>query len=219
MKDILMGKSTTHLKQDGDFWVHHKALDPFRELCEAARKAGFDIRPISVFRPLDGQLAIWNAKARGERSLLDPSGKPLNYPNLSRHEILKAILHWTAVPGASRHHWGTEFDIYDSRALSPWQGPSLTPEESEGPMGAMHSWLDDNLKSFDFFRPYAKDLGGVCPERWHISYRPVSQEYFERYNFQLFCEAIDRADLELAPFIRKEASDIFDRYVRNIAVP
>ncbi len=40
---------------------------------------------------------------------------------LSDLEKCKAMLRWSAVPGASRHHWGTEIDIFD---------PDLLPENT-----------------------------------------------------------------------------------------
>ena len=30
-----------------------------------------------------------------------------------------AILLWSALPGASRHHWGTDFDVFDRAAVPP----------------------------------------------------------------------------------------------------
>ncbi|MBC7428790.1 MAG: D-alanyl-D-alanine carboxypeptidase family protein [Bacteriovorax sp.] len=58
----------------------------------------------SAFRGFDAQLSIWNAKAKGLRTLFDDQGNALDYKTLSSVEIVYAILRWSALPGASRQH-------------------------------------------------------------------------------------------------------------------
>ena len=120
-------------------------------------------------------------------------------------------------PGAGRHHWGTDLDVYDRKALAAGQKVQLTPEEVAGPMAALHAWLDQNIERFDFFRPYREDLGGVAVEAWHLSYRPVARQYFELYDFSLFQEVIAHPELQLADEIAQRDEEIFQRYVRNIS--
>ena len=196
MEDILTGQTTRHIIQEDDFYIHHKAQLAFQQLRQAAAKAGFDIGVASAFRSHQRQLAIWNKKAEQIK--------------------LFAILRWSAIPGASRHHWGSELDIYDRRTLPPGHIIQLTPEEVAGPFAPMHSWLDENLQRFGFFRPYEQNLGGVAPEPWHISYHPVSQVYFEQYDFKLFQKSIAHPQLQLAKQIQDHAQEIFDNYIRNI---
>jgi len=42
---------------------------------------------------------------------------------------VRAILHWSALPGASRHHWGTEIDVIDRAALADGRKAQLIPAE------------------------------------------------------------------------------------------
>ncbi|NIM47861.1 MAG: D-alanyl-D-alanine carboxypeptidase family protein, partial [Gemmatimonadales bacterium] len=86
-------------------------------------------------------------------------------------------LRWSALPGASRHHWGTDLDVYDLAARPEGYEVELIPEEVDagGMFGPLHEWLDGRIAAdaaFGFFRPYERDRQGVAPERWHLSYAP-----------------------------------------------
>lgn len=226
-QDILTGKTTKHLApyEDGGFLIHRDALSDFQKLFEAAHEAGFDLAVCSSYRSYDQQLAIWNAKARGERPLLNSKGDPLEYSVLTPKELIHCILRWSALPGFSRHHWGTDLDVYDRSCMpSPDYKVQLTPQECamDGPFGEFHDWLDDQIitgKSFGFYRPYAHDLGGVSPERWHLSYAPIADLYLHELNFDLFAEIIRESDMELLDFVLKEAKEIYENYVVNITRP
>ena len=91
------------------------------------RPAGFNLQVASSWRSFERQLAIWNGKWRGA-PLLDADNQPLDALQLGDMERLHAIPRWSALPGTSRHHWGTDLDIYDpdclpagtKLALEPW---------------------------------------------------------------------------------------------------
>ena len=80
----------------------------------AAAADGIDLVAFSSFRDFDRQLAIWNGKFRGERPMQDRAGRRSTPGALSPAERVAAILWWSALPGASRHHWGTDFDVMDA---------------------------------------------------------------------------------------------------------
>lgn len=91
----------------------------------------------------------------------------------------------------------------------------LIPQES-GPGGVFeefHLWLDDNLRHFSFFRPYAHDLGGIAPERWHLSYAPLANEFQKLLTYELLEETIASAEIELKPVILKELPEIYQRFI------
>lgn len=160
--------------------LHKSILPAFKRLQHDAQQAGFDLQVISGYRSFERQLAIWNAKAQGLRPLLSNTGKPLDFESLSEPELLEAIMRWSALPSTSRHHWGTDFDIIDAKALTDGYQVKLTPDEccGDGPFANMHAWLDQriaNHQTYGFFRPYDRDRGGVAPEPWHLSYAPLSQ--------------------------------------------
>ena len=98
---------------------------------------------------------------------------------LSPAQQLRMILRYSAMPGSSRHHWGSDLDVYDASAVDTDYRVQLSPVEVApgGLFDSLHRWLDQRMsagESHGFYRPYARDLGGVAPERWHLSYAPLS---------------------------------------------
>ena len=217
MKDIIIGKTQQHLILDevSNLLVHKETYASLKIMREEAARAGFSLKLASAFRSFDQQLKIWNAKAQGLRPLLDSSGIPLDYNTLSPTEIVYTILRWSALPGASRHHWGSDIDVYDGSRLAEGQQVHLVPQESApgGIFADFHLWLDDNIKHFNFFRPYAHDLGGIAPEKWHLSYAPVSDEYQRLLTYELLEETISNSEIELKSIILKELPEIYQRFV------
>ena len=51
---------------------------------------------------------------------------------------------FSALPGASRHHWGTDIDVYDANAVSSDYVVQLSLKEvgSGGVFDSLHKWLD-----------------------------------------------------------------------------
>jgi LAS superfamily LD-carboxypeptidase LdcB len=172
------GRARTHLAElrDPPCLLHRDVVIPFQALRGAAAADGIDLVAHSAFRDFDRQLAIWNGKFRGERPMQDREGGALDVRTLTPAERVEAICWWSAVPGASRHHWGTDFDVVDRNAMPPGFKLQFVPAEYApgGPFERLSAWLDANLHAFGFFRPYATDRGGVRPEPWHLSYAPVA---------------------------------------------
>jgi len=98
---------------------------PFAALRRAARHAGLELVAVSGFRDFDRQLEIWNAKYAGTRPVLDAAGALLDMAVLEPAQRIDAILRWSALPGASRHHWGTDFDLIDAGAVPPVENSSV----------------------------------------------------------------------------------------------
>jgi hypothetical protein len=74
-------------------------------------------------------------------------------------------------------------------------------------------------ESFGFFRPYASDKGGVSPERWHLSYWPISKSYFENYTIELFKKNIEESSIELKEIVLENLPIIYQRYISNVDSP
>lgn len=216
-ENILTGKTQEHLVLDdySKLLVHKNMLPALFSLRQEAKKNGFSLEIASAFRSFDAQLAIWNAKAFGLRTLFDDQGIALDYNSLTPVEIVYAILRWSALPGASRHHWGSDFDVYDKSSMPKDYKVQLLPAESEpdGIFGDFHLWLDENLLNFNFTRPYAIDLGGIAPEKWHLSYYPVSHEYEKALSYDLIKSTIESADINLKEIILKELPKIYQRFI------
>ncbi len=218
---VLIGKTQQHLILDeiSGKLIHHEMKNDFTKLREQARVAGFSLSIASSFRSFEDQLKIWNAKARGERPVLSSTGDVIEISTLSKRELIYAILRWSALPGASRHHWGSDFDVFDSSALPDNYKVKLTPDETDdgGVFAAFHLWLDDNLAKYSFFRPYAIDTNGIAPERWHLSYFPLADNFQKNLSYELIESTIMNSDIDLKETLLNELPEIYSRFI-NISV-
>jgi LAS superfamily LD-carboxypeptidase LdcB len=199
--------------------VHRDLVAAWRQLAQDARAAGFDLVIASGYRDYARQLAIWNAKASGERPVLDDAGSPLRLEALDAWAQVQAILRWSALPGASRHHWGTDIDVYDRAAVADGYQLQLTAEEvaDDGPFGPLHRWLDERIAgdaSYGFFRPYDRDCGGVAPERWHLSYAPTAARYQRQLSAARLFSELDTPALALRSTVTEHWATIYERYIQ-----
>ncbi len=213
---ILSGRSEQHLVEFTGLRVHAAVVQPLVALVDDAAKAGFDLAVASAFRSFERQCVIWNEKATGRRQLLAADESILDSSRLSPEELMFAILRWSALPGFSRHHWGTDIDVYDRSAIPEGYRLRLTLEETVGggPLAPFHLWLDDYLKSHDgFFRPYTRPWGGISPEPWHLSYGPVAAEFQQAQDPQILKALIASIDIALKDAILRHFDEIFERFV------
>lgn len=219
----LTGRARTHVIDIADprCTLHREAAPAFLAMRSAAATAGIELEPVSSFRDFDAQVRIWNEKFRGERTLYDRDGVELVHATLSEPELLDAILCWSAAPGASRHHWGTEIDVIDRTAVPPGVRFRLLPEEyfPGGPFAQLSAWLDANMARFGFFRPYRTDRGGVSPEPWHLSYAPVSQQALEQLSVATLRGALTGSEVDGKVLLLGRLAAIHDRYVASVDAP
>src|SRR5690606_25742758 len=127
-----------------------------------------------------------------------------------------AILRWSALPGASRHHWGTDCDVYDKTAMPQGYTLELTQEEARGYFAALHGWLDVQIASQQaegFFRPYDIDRGGIAPEPWHLSYAPLAQACQQAFCIEHLAEVLQEADMALKEVVLENLSEIYQRFI------
>jgi LAS superfamily LD-carboxypeptidase LdcB len=201
--------------------VHRDTASALRALHDAARADGIELRVASGFRDFERQAAIWNAKWRGERVLLDADGVPLDATALDPDERVDRILDWSALPGASRHHWGCDIDVFDAAALPPGTGPQLLPSEfaPDGPFEPLLAWLEHHAPRFGFFRPYRTDRGGVRPEPWHWSHAPVSLDAQAAIDVDAIAAALQAARIEGVEHVLPRLDALFARFVVAVDAP
>jgi LAS superfamily LD-carboxypeptidase LdcB len=222
----LTGRTEAHLCSASDAEllgarVHRDVVEPFSCLRADAEMAGFDLHVLSGFRAFDRQRSIWNRKARGELPVLDSSAEPVEIDRMSPEELVYAILRWSALPGASRHHWGTDIDVYDERARPAGYEIDLVPAEVErgGMFAPLHEWLDERIATataHGFFRPYDRNRGGVAPERWHLSHAPVADPCEESLTLDILRATVTGSGLELEATVLEHLDEIHERFVINI---
>jgi LAS superfamily LD-carboxypeptidase LdcB len=219
----LTGRTRTHVMEvpEPRCTLHPDAAAAFLALRAAAGEAGIDLIPVSSFRDFERQLTLWNEKFHGQRPLLDRDGQPLERSGLSDVETIEAILMWSALPGASRHHWGTDLDVIDGARLLPGQQAKLVPHEyaAGGVFEHLHQWLASHAEGFGFFRPYDLDRGGVQPEPWHLSYAPLADTALSRLTVGVLHQALSGVDLAGATLVQAQLDSIHQRYVKSVATP
>ena len=183
-KNYLMGKFDPSQRKDfslipvGDttsgnkIYLRKETLDAFLKMQKAADTDEIDLKIASATRNFDYQKNIWNNKWTGI-TLVD--GKNLSLSITDGIERFKKILEYSAAPGTSRHHWGTDIDINDAN--------SEYFETEKG--GEVYEWLTINAPKFGFCQPYDEKgtdrPTGYNEEKWHWSYVPLSKNFTEEY--------------------------------------
>jgi LAS superfamily LD-carboxypeptidase LdcB len=201
--------------------LHYEAVAAFLGMRDAARAEGIDLQAASSFRDFDRQLILWNRKWRGERPLHDRSGALLEHARLSPPQLVDAILAWSAIPGGSRHHWGSDLDVIDAAASPEGYQVQLLPGEyaADGVFGRLTGWLDRNMGRFGFFRPYGSDRGGAGIEPWHLSYAPVAREAVEALSLSVLRDAITAGEVLGKEAVLERLPEIYTRFILAVDPP
>lgn len=180
-----------------DYIVDKLILESYDKLKESLSKFGFALRIESAYRPFERQLSIWNRKASGELKLLSAEGLPMERPT-DEEELMYAILTWSALPGASRHHLGTDLDVVDGNACPAGYEVELTPAECDGMFRPFHEKLTELMgagESFGFQRVFVPGRGRIQPEMWHIAHLPTSRMYLENFSLKGLRALYEKTDI------------------------
>jgi LAS superfamily LD-carboxypeptidase LdcB len=219
----LTGRAGTHIieLQEPRCALHYEVIASFLSMRDAARADGLDLSIASSFRDFDTQLSIWNRKWSGERPLYDRNGLLLERARLADGDVVDVILCWSAVPGGSRHHWGSDIDVFDAAAVTDGYKLQLIPSEyaSDGIFAQLSSWLDRNMQRFGFFRPYRTDRGGVNPEPWHLSYAPVSLPALESLSLSMLRQVLEASSISGKQQVLARLPEIYTRFLLAVDGP
>ena len=219
----LTGRSREHLVELSDprCSLHREVMPAYLAMRAAAGTEGIDLVAFSSFRDFDRQLGIWNGKYRGERPMQDRQGRAISPGTLAPAERVSAILWWSALPGASRHHWGTDFDVMDLAAVPVGYRIQVVPAEYEpgGPFHRLTTWLDRHMHAFGFYRPYATDRGGVSPEPWHLSYAPVAARAQRALSVPGLRAVLAASEIDGKEAVLASLEENFRRYVVDVDPP
>ena len=157
---------------ENQMYLRKEVLEAFIQMAEAANKDEIEINIASAARNFDYQKDIWNKKWTGI-TLVD--GKNLLKSIPDGLERFEKILEYSAVPGTSRHHWGTDIDI---NITIPFYF-----QTKEGKK--VYEWLVKNASSFGFCQTYnlkgSFEQTGYNEEKWHWSYFPLAKEFLQNY--------------------------------------
>jgi LAS superfamily LD-carboxypeptidase LdcB len=219
----LTGQVRTHIAgvAEPNCLLHAQAVRPFLNLRRAALADGIDLTPMSSFRDFGRQLGIWNGKWSGTKPMYDAAGGKLDAAALAPEERVEAILLWSALPGASRHHWGTDVDLVDGNANAQGYADKLTREAFApgGPFARLDDWLEINAPRFGFFRPYLGVRSGVQAEPWHLSFAPIAEKARQALSAGILQAAITAAPLEGKEVVLARLEELHARYVAAIDLP
>lgn len=129
--EILIGKSSTiqPLLKGDKIKLQSEVYDALQKMKKAAKKDGVHIMLVSGYRSFNHQKRIWNRKFDKFRK-----------QGYSVKQCIEKITNYTAIPGTSRHHWGTDVDLSDKYATS------LNNDKRE----RFNQWMRKNEKNSDF---------------------------------------------------------------------
>jgi LAS superfamily LD-carboxypeptidase LdcB len=219
----LTGRSRTHVVDldEPRCTLHAEAVTSFLAMRDAAAAEGIDLVAVSSFRDFERQVELWNRKWRGERPLLDDLGRPLDGSTLDDARRVDAILRWSAVPGGSRHHWGTDVDVIDAAAAPAGYEVQLVPAEYavDGVFAKLAKWLAAHMSRFGFHRPYLTGGAGTAAEPWHLSYWPLSSAALEALTLPVLRSAIAGSGMLGKPHVLERLPEIYTRFVLAVDGP
>ena len=186
-------------------YLRREAYDAFTQMREAALADGVELIILSATRPFDHQKRIWEDKWMGRRVL---HGNILAKDIQDPIERAREILRFSAMPGTSRHHWGTDIDLnsLDNNYFGHGEGKKI------------YDWLQNNAATFGFCQPYTlhgdKREGGYEEEKWHWSYQPMSSVFQKAYE-----ELVDYKDISgFAGWEVASQLDVISRYVLDVSL-
>src|SRR5690606_18777562 len=91
-------------------YLRKEAYEAFLQMYEAAKKDGITLTIVSATRNFNYQKKIWEDKWSGKVLV---QGNDLSKTIQNDSLRSKTILLYSAMPGTSRHHWGTDIDLND----------------------------------------------------------------------------------------------------------
>lgn len=136
----------------------------YNKMYLAAKKDGINLKVISASRTFEEQSWIWEDKWKTNKSKFDTDNALSSY-----------IMQYSAMPGTSRHHWGTEVDLNSTSASYFASGYGLK----------VYTWLSKNAATYGFCQSYnekgtERDTG-YNEEMWHWSYYSLANRFLEGY--------------------------------------
>tara|TARA_R110001592_G_C13191679_1_gene752841 strand:+ start:6215 stop:6931 length:717 start_codon:yes stop_codon:yes gene_type:complete len=173
-------------------YLRDEVYDAFKDMWKAAEDDGIQLIIVSATRNHSYQSGIWNRK----------------WASFGGDENSRAerILQYSSMPGTSRHHWGTDFDL---NALE-----NNYFESGEGLK--IYTWLRANAAKFGFYQPYIAFNNyreqGYREEKWHWSYFPLASKFQRAYNHLV--EYGDLKGFEGDKYAEK--LEVIDAYVNGV---
>jgi len=189
---VLVAPQYTTLNKS-EMYLRKETYDAFLEMEKAATLDKIELKIVSATRNFDYQKNLWNNKWQ-------------SFQEVEGVDRFKKILEYSAVPGASRHHWGTDIDI---NGVNP---PYFKSDKGK----KEYAWLVENASKFGFCQTYNEKSearpNGYNEEKWHWSYLPLARVFTEEYKELITNE--DIGGFAGDEYVTQE--DILNNYVLSI---
>src|SRR3989338_1375001 len=189
-KIYLMGKFDQATKEDfilvpkeyttsgATMYLRQETLGAYLNMRNAANEDKINLRIASATRNFDYQKDIWEKKWKGV-TIVEGKNLAKSFPDGA--DRFRKILEYSAAPGISRHHWGTDIDIKGAE-----------PKYFETEKGEReYAWLAQNAPLFGFCQTYNQKMvnlpgqpireTGYNEEKWHWSYLPLARDFTNQY--------------------------------------
>jgi D-alanyl-D-alanine carboxypeptidase len=144
-------------------YLQKECYEQFINMHNAAALEGVELFILSATRPFQYQKNIWERKW----AKLKAEGKT------DEKQMVSDILRYSAMPGTSRHHWGTDIDLnyLNNHYFESGKGKKI------------YEWLLEHAAEYGFCQPYVpkgeERPYGYEEEKWHWSYMPLAEKYFQ----------------------------------------
>lgn len=165
----ILGLNQSHLKPQGN--LEKNTYKAFLNLKQAAEESQINLQIASGYRSFYDQKRIFESKYRRYTA-----------EGLSELDSIKKIITYSTIPGTSRHHWGTDFDLIDANVVPP-EGDLLLEKNyhGNGPYCRLFEWMITNGPDFGFELVYTNNYyrKGFKYEPWHFSYKPIAQDNYK----------------------------------------
>ncbi|MEA3448417.1 MAG: M15 family metallopeptidase [Bacteroidota bacterium] len=195
-------KADSTLTYFPEIYLRKHTYEAFLKMHQAALKDSIDLIIRSGTRTFYEQRYLWNQKFTGKRK----HGKGYLNQHLSDSAKVANLLAYTAVPGTSRHHWGTDIDINETSHVYFKRGKGKK----------VYGWLQENAADYGFYQVYVpfgnKRTTGYNTEEWHWTYKPESDKFTRAYRDKVSYKALTgfHGDSEIQKF------EIIKNYVYGI---
>lgn len=159
-------------KNKNKMYLRKETYGAYLQMYKSASRDGVELKIASATRNFEYQKDFWNNKWFG---VTLTKGQNLLKDIADEQERFKKILEYTAAPGTSRHHWGTDIDINNAN-------PAYFNSEKGK---REYNWLVQNAHQFGFCQTYnqknADRVTGYNEEKWHWSYIPLARIFLQEY--------------------------------------
>lgn len=182
-------------ENERSFYLHKEAYTAYNKMKKAAAEEGIFLNLKSAGRSFYYQKQIWERKFA--------ACTPLTNDTVA---CIRDILEYSAMPGTSRHHWGTEIDLNN-----------LSFAYFENGYGKkVNDWLQMHASDYGYCQVYDNQAFshrlGYNYEPWHYSYIPLSARFVKD-----FINQVEYQDIKGFSGDRyAESLSIFEHFVSGI---